>query len=371
MSADAEAERAEARRAFAACAGLADADWEALASDASPRRYFRLRRPAAPSVLLMDAPPEEDLAAYVQVAGALRAAGLSAPAVLAEDRAKGFLLIQDFGDATYTRLLARAEADPDPDPDPETERRLYALAVDALVRLHKSEEAARLDRPRYDADLLVEEAALLADWALPVLLDRPCGTAAAAEWRALWRSLLDRAPATPDALVLRDFHVDNLMRLEGEPGVRACGLLDFQDAVIGPRAYDVISLLEDARRDLSEGLRQELLARYRAGMGAAMEPAEGFERWAALLAAQRHAKVIGIFARLARRDGKPAYLRHIPRVVGLLRRRLAAHGFLAPVSDWIAAHAPDLPALADAPPPSQPPSQPASPGPTQEPAVQE
>jgi aminoglycoside/choline kinase family phosphotransferase len=161
---------------------------------------------------------------------------------------------------------------------------------------------------------------------------RPPAEDSRAEYVALWRDLLPQARQVPDTLVLRDFHVDNLMRLEGRPGLAACGLLDFQDAVAGPVTYDLMSLIEDARRDIDPALARRLTDRYLAGRPELA--GEAFAASWAILAAQRHAKVIGIFTRLCRRDGKPIYLQHIPRVWRLLEAAVA-HPRLAGLKDWL------------------------------------
>jgi N-acetylmuramate 1-kinase len=321
--------RQQAMAAFLAANGWGDGVAQPLAADASFRSYWRLRR-GRERVVVMDAPPpHEDVAAYVAVASILRRLGLSAPAVWAEDRARGFLLIEDFGDDTYTRLLERG-AD---------ERRLYTLAIDALSALQRAADSAgHIDLPPYDEAKLLEEVALLFDWYLPAVLGAPPSAAAREEYLALWRSVLAVAcePFTP-TLVLRDFHVDNLMLLSDRTGVEACGLLDFQDAVIGPPAYDLVSLLEDARRDVPQDLRQAMTAHYLASFPALDRVA--FARSAAILAAQRNCKIIGIFTRLWKRDGKPAYLRHIPRLWQLVASDLG-HPALREVSEWLGRHLP-------------------------------
>ncbi len=160
---------------------------------------------------------------------------------------------------------------------------------------------------------------------------------ARAEYLEIWRRLLDHAHQTPPVLVLRDYHVDNLMLLEDRDGLAACGLLDFQDAVAGPRAYDLVSLLEDARRDIPPALVSDMKARYLAAFPGLDR--EIFEASYAVLGAQRHAKVIGIFTRLCRRDGKPDYLQHIPRLWRLLENGLE-HPALGPMRDWFDRHVP-------------------------------
>jgi aminoglycoside/choline kinase family phosphotransferase len=299
------------------------ADMRPLADDASFRSYHRLRSGARRAVL-MDAPPEhEDVRPFVGVARHLLGLGLSAPRILAEDAEAGLLLLEDLGDDTFTRLLA-AGAD-------ETE--LYALAVDVLVHLHRlpPSETVPAGLPPYDTGRLLAEALLLPDWFVPAALGAPPPDAVREAYVEAWTQTFPAVLAQPATLVLRDFHVDNLMRLPDRRGVAACGLLDFQDAVAGAAAYDVMSLLEDARRDVAPGLKDAMLNRYFEAVGHLDRT--GFEAAFAILAAQRHAKVIGIFTRLCVRDGKAGYLAHIPRVWRLLERALR-HPALAPVSAW-------------------------------------
>ena len=284
---------------------------EPLAADASFRSYYRLRRDGESAVVMDAPPPEEDVAPYVAVAEILRGLGLSAPEIMAADHAHGFLLIEDFGDDTYTRLLQRGADEPS----------LYTLAIEVLAALQTEVAATGLPKlPSYDEDRLLDEAVLLVDWYMPAVLKKAPSAALRDEYLGLWRALLPAAHALPPTLVLRDFHIDNLMLLPGRPGVRACGLLDFQDAVIGSPAYDLVSLLEDARRDVPETLRQAMTERYLAAFPALN--ADDFRRAAAILAVQRNCKILGIFTRLWLRDGKPAYLAHIPRLWRLVEQDL-------------------------------------------------
>ncbi len=279
--------------------------------------------------MLMDAPPpKEDVRPYCAVARLLAAQGLSAPRILAEDWDQGLLVIEDFGDDTFTRLLA-AGAD---------EEALYALAVDCLVALNQRFAPARADNlPPYDDTRLLTEAGLLVDWYLPAITGRATDAALREEYLELWRSLLPLARDVPETLVLRDYHVDNLMRLEGRDGIAQCGLLDFQDAVVGPMSYDLVSLLEDARRDVPPALAEAMLKRFCAAFPSLDRVA--FGRSYALLGAQRNAKIIGIFTRLCVRDGKRSYLAHIPRVWRLLEHDLR-HPALAPMARWLDRHFP-------------------------------
>jgi N-acetylmuramate 1-kinase len=315
-------------RGFLDANGWRGVDPAPLSADASFRTYYRLADRGRGAVL-MDAPPtQEEIGPYVAVAALLRRLGFSAPEVMAEDRDDGFLLIEDFGDDTYTRLLARG-AD---------EEALYCLAVDTLVALQRAvAEDGIPDLPPYDEARLLAEAGLLVDWYYPAAVGKRLEEAAREEYLALWQGALREAAASPPTLVLRDYHVDNLMLLADRPGVRGCGLLDFQDAVVGHPAYDLVSLIEDARRDVPAALRESAAERYLAafpGLDRAL-----FRRAAAILAAQRNAKIIGIFTRLWRRDGKPGYLPHIPRVWRLLDEDLREPA-LGPIARWLDRHLP-------------------------------
>ncbi|MBV8779735.1 MAG: phosphotransferase [Alphaproteobacteria bacterium] len=319
------------QRAAAIADFLAEAGWGTvapapLAGDASFRRYYRLAEPARRAVLMDAPPPHEDVRPYVAVADMLRGHGLSTPAIYAADEALGALLIEDFGDDTYTRLLARG-AD---------EAALYTLAIDTLIALQRAITAPP-NLPPYDEPTLLREAALLIEWYAPAVLDPPLSATACDDYVALWREVLPLAALPGPTLVLRDFHVDNLMLLEGRTGVQGCGLLDFQDALCGPASYDLVSLLEDARRSVRPALREAMTARYLAAFPALDRVL--FRRSAAILAAQRNAKIIGIFTRLARRDGKPRYVDLIPHVWQLLDADLQAPP-LRRLAAWFERHLP-------------------------------
>ncbi len=320
-------ERARAISEFLAAAGWADAERRLLAADASFRRYQRLWRDGATRVLMDAPPPRENVRAFHQIARTLIDLGLSAPRPLAVDEAAGLMLLEDFGDRTFTRALAE-DAD---------EATLYRLAIDSLIALHQrwrpnpSPGGPEAAPPAYDDARLLEEALLLPDWFLPAVRGAPTPEPVRAAYIEAWRVALAHARTVPDCLVLRDYHVDNLMLLEDREGVAACGLLDFQDAVIGPVAYDVVSLLEDARRDIGTGVVAEMLTRY---LDAFPElDRERFMESYAVLGAQRAAKIVGIFTRLSRRDEKDQYLHHIPRVWRYLTAGLE-HPALAPVRAW-------------------------------------
>jgi len=293
-----------------------------MGGDASFRRYVRLVGGPRPALLMDAPPPMERVKPFVVIAEHLAALGFSAPRIFQQDEAAGLLLIEDFGDDTFTRLLQQG-AD---------ERQLYVTAVDVLIALHRRPDATAVAVPNYDAQRLLDEALLLTDWYMPAIFGVPPSADQRDSYIGIWRNLFRRLDAIPTSLVLRDYHVDNLMGLKDRAGTAACGLLDFQDGVIGPVAYDLVSLLEDARRDVPPALADAMTARYLAAFPRLDRAA--FAAAAAILAAQRNCKIVGIFTRLKKRDGKDAYLRHIPRVWRLIERDLA-HPALAPMKAWL------------------------------------
>lgn len=321
--------RSESRDSFLANAGWAGAVCETLAADASFRRYDRVHLNDRRAVLMDAPPPQEDVRPFVRIATYLYQHGFSAPRVLAEDAKRGFLLLEDLGDNTYTRVLA----------DGADEAQLYEIAVETLIDLHQvsSAETAPAETPAYDLNRLMTEVALFADWYAPAVTGSSLGGVAREDFDAVWSECLAAVAGRRDTLVLRDYHVDNLMWLPERDGTARCGLLDFQDAVIGARAYDLMSLVEDARRDVPSALKDQLVTRYAAAFSEVS--LDDLHRDMALLGASRHAKVIGIFTRLAHRDNKPQYLIHVPRVWRLLEASLV-HPALAPVAHWFERHMP-------------------------------
>jgi N-acetylmuramate 1-kinase len=309
-------------KSFLEAAGWADAARSPLSSDASFRRYERLSR-GNTSAILMDAPPPgEDLRAYIGIAQLLSQFGYSTPEILAKDESGGLAVIEDFGDDTYTRVLTSEGADEDA---------LYTLALDILIDIHRQPPSGQ-PIPEYDNTRFLAEVALFVDWYLPAIRGTDLPVAARAEFLALWQPLLSIARKVPNGVVLRDFHVDNLMVLKNREGLRACGLLDFQDAVFGPVTYDIVSLLEDARRDVSPELSKQLIRRYLDAF--ATLDHDIFSASYAVMGAQRAMKIIGIFTRLDRRDRKPHYLAHLPRVWHWLHSDLA-HPALASIAAWL------------------------------------
>ncbi len=328
-----------------------------LQGDASARRYARLTCDGG-SAVLMDAPRQpdgppirdgrpysriahlaEDVRPFVAIAAHLRAAGFSAPEVLAHDMRRGLLVIEDLGDDVFARLAERDGALPE----------VWRAAVDALVALRRVPAPAALPLPDgtvhvvpdYDREALAIETELLVDWYWPTAKGGAAPAAVRASFEAAWGAVLDEILALPSGLVLRDFHSPNLLWLPQREGAARVGIIDFQDALLGPVAYDLVSLLQDARVDVPPALEAVLFEHYCAAV-AAREPAFDREAFAfayAALGAQRNTKILGIFARLARRDAKPGYLRHLPRIWGYLARDLE-HPRLEALKRWYDHHFP-------------------------------
>lgn len=332
-----DAARQTARDAFLIAAGRAPELVRPLAGDASNRRYLRLPpQPGRSGAVLMDAPPEtgEDVRPFVAVTHWLRSHGLSAPEIAAADLTQGFLILEDLGDDLFARLLRHA---------PARETELYAVAVDLLAGLADIPAPAtigppgcRLALPPYDAAVLAREAALIREWWMPAAGPDPSPDLAA-EFDALVAGATATVAPVREVLVLRDYHAENLVWLPDRAGAARVGLLDYQDALAGHPAYDLMSLLEDARRDTPEELRGAMIRRYldrRPGLDAT-----AYRAAYAALGAQRNLKIVGIFARLAIRDRKRRYLDLIPRVWNHLRNDLA-HPALAPLAAWVTRHVP-------------------------------
>ena len=306
---------------FLAANGWGGAEIRPLAGDASFRRYFRVHR-GDETAVLMDAPPaHEDVGPFLKVAGHLLERGLIAPRPLAVDRGKGLLLLEDFGDQRVGPVVAS---------EPDREQEIYERAVDVLALLTR--QGAPADLAPYDDAAMTREVKLFTEWYMPALdlgVDEEDYLDA---WREAWGDVLAEVARHP-VLVLRDYHADNLMVLtDGR-----LGLLDFQDALAGHAAYDLVSLLQDARRDVSPELEEAMFARFVAEAG--IEDPERFRADYEVLGAQRNIKILGIFTRLWKRDGKPAYPSMHPRIWGYLERNFA-HPAVAPVRKWFEANVP-------------------------------
>ncbi|MGU3536653.1 tRNA (adenosine(37)-N6)-threonylcarbamoyltransferase complex ATPase subunit type 1 TsaE [Methylobacterium sp. A54F] len=350
-------DRARAIRGLLARSGWDEAERILMQGDASTRSYERLRRPDGTSAILAVSPPRADgppvrdgkpysaivklaesVHAFVAMDRGLRALGFSAPKIYGEDLAEGLLILEDLGAEPVVE-----------GGQPRPER--YAEATRLLAKLHAMELPASLPvgdgsehrLPAYDAEALLFEAELMPEWYAPAIRGVTLPPEARAEFLDLWRQALAGAVPGRPTWTLRDYHSPNLIWLPERAGLERVGLIDFQDAVLGHPAYDVASLLQDARVDASAEFELRLLGLY-ARERRAREPGfdvEGFATAYALLAAQRATKILGIFARLDRRDGKPGYLAHLPRIEGYLARNLA-HPALAGLRAWHEAHLPGL-----------------------------
>ncbi|HHN67902.1 MAG TPA: tRNA (adenosine(37)-N6)-threonylcarbamoyltransferase complex ATPase subunit type 1 TsaE [Thermopetrobacter sp.] len=328
-----------------------------MQGDASSRRYERVACPGKPPAILMDMPARSggrpvrggrgydelahlarDAGAVYAIATVLRERGYSAPDIHAHDLPRGLMLLEDLGAAVFGDLYRQGEM-----------RKPLAAATDLLADMATRGWPRAVALPGggvhepadYDDDAFLIEAELLLDWYWPHLSDtRPDDTARTA-FTASWRALLPRARVGQPVWVLRDYHSPNLIWLAERDGLKRVGLIDTQDAVLGPAAYDLASLLQDARFTIPAALEEEMLARYLTSRRAADADFDdnAFRAAYAIMAAQRASKVLGIFARLAMRDRKPAYLAHIPRVRHYLRRTLK-HPALAPLAAWFTRHFP-------------------------------
>ena len=348
-------ERLQALRQFLDEAGYAEATRRRMAGDASIRSYARLIVNGGVFILMNsprrpDGPPiydgksysaavhlAEDVKPFVAIDQGLRARGFSAPSIHHADLEAGFLITEDFGSSAFV------EGDP---PQPIRER--YEAAIDLLATLHRKSlpeilpltSHADYRVPAFDVDALLVELGLMLEWYLPDRGITPSDDLRN-EFVSMWRDLLQQAATAARTWVLRDYHSPNLIWLGERSGIARVGIIDFQDAVLGPVAYDVVSLLQDARIDVPEAIELALLTRYikaRHAADDAFDPA-GFAANYALMSAQRNTRLLGTFARLNRRDGKPQYLRHQPRIWTYLSRSLA-HPTLSRVRAWYDANIP-------------------------------
>lgn len=294
-------------------------DIQPASADASFRRYFRLQfADGRPSLIVMDAPPEqEDCRPWLKVGALFAAAGVHVPRVLAQDLELGFLLLSDLGNTTYLSVL-----------NGENAPVLYGEALTALVRIQQASQPGVL--PAYDRPLLERELDLFPDWYVRQHLGKPLTPAQDKVWQTAKEKLLTNVLAQPQGYVHRDYHSRNLMVSEPNPGV-----IDFQDAVYGPLTYDPVSLFRDAYISWEEEQELDWVIRYWELARRAKLPVpaafDDFYRDYEWMGAQRQLKVLGIFARLYHRDGKDGYLADIPRVMAYLRRTCERYGELRPL----------------------------------------
>ncbi len=317
-----------------------------MTGDASSRAYELIECANRPPVLLMNAPAQpdgppirdgkpysqiarlaEDMRAFAGIALLLERHGFRVPAIHAQDLDEGLLLIENLGSVGVVTQ----------DGEPILER--YAASMETLAEIHETrwEQGVQLADgswyaiPRFDREVLLIEVDLMAQWYIPYRLGREMVNAELEEFNALWSGLALHLDKVETSLMLRDFHSPNILWMEGKQGVGRTALIDFQDALIGPSAYDVASLAQDARIDVTSGVESQLLDHYLRCRRSVDE--ELFRQTYAILAAQRATKILGIFVRLSKRDGKHGYLKHLPRVEAYLQRSMQ-HAVLADFKGW-------------------------------------
>lgn len=314
------------------------AGYEVLApvgSDGSNRKYARVRY-GAKTAILMESVPDgspgatagHSVSDYVRISQWLRDADLNAPEVYEADPEKGFMLVEDFGDLTFRRAM---------ECNAESSESLYALAADVLKALSGHEPIMNLVR-YYDSHVHKGRRRII-DWFIPAQNRVMNRDGLAEEYLAVWDAIEKDLPPVPTGFVHIDYHFENLMWLPQESGLRRCGILDFQGAMIGPLPYDLVNLLEDVRVDVPEEVQNRVMNRYCAGMNRGQ--AESFRLWYRILGTQFHCRIAGQFIKMALRDGKTSYLAHLPRVLNLLDKGLKAP-VLAPLRHWFAENGIDL-----------------------------
>lgn len=307
---------------FLAGHGLSHLPRQLFDADASARRYHRLGKSGV--LLMEDRNDPTAFRAFLAVSSHLNRLGLSAPKVLESDTSTGLALIEDFGDTTYANCMRAGE----------DETGLYRLAVETLLHLHHDTSTTKIAQPNYDLNVHLDELSIFSQWFAPAVAPGLDVQAFDKDFRALWRPVLTPVANRFETLVLRDFHIDNLMHLRGRSGVMRCGLLDFQDAILGPCEYDLVSLLQDARRDLGAGLEEGMLALYCADAPHHLGSAKDIRQRYAILGAQRHARILGVFVRLYQQNAKPRYLPFMPRVLRQFQTALLDAG-LGQVTDFL------------------------------------
>ena len=301
-----------------------------ITGDASFRRYARIGE-GNDTVILMDSPPSDvppfgKTEEFVIIDKILVNAGLSAPKIYDVDLDNGFMILEDLGDDSYAEMLAKG-AD---------EYSLYKAAVDALIEIAKIKDVQNV--APYDTEVIHYGAGLFTDWFMPAVLGKGTDESVRQEYFDIIDALFDSIKQAPSGLMLADYHIRNLMYLHDREGFKSCGLLDFQDGTVGPIAYDLMSLLEDARRDVPSQLQKELLQYYLDKMH--FENNDLFMKSYHITAIKRHLRVIGIFARLKIRDGKNEYWEHIPRVWRLLETHLDLP-YTQDLKNWLDRNVPD------------------------------
>ncbi len=320
--------RKSALQQFLMITGWYGAKVEILANDASSRQYFRLSQFEGTKRVLMDDPGAvESVQKFIRIAKILQDLGHSVPRIFDQDLDNGFLLLEDMGDMTFTCALSQNM----------DERTLYETAVDVLIDLHQRYVPGNEDLERYASDKYINEVLLFIDWYLPIIFKQKPTAEMRSEFIKAWEQVFSLLEPLPQSLILKDFHVDNLMWLENQEGIKKCGLLDFQDALVGPTPYDLVSLLQDVRRDVSPSLEEDMINRYLKAFPN-IDPFQ-FRTGYAILGAQRNTRILGTFTRLYFNMGKKRYLEFLPRTWDLVKKDLE-HVALKPVKEWFHKYGP-------------------------------
>ena len=304
--------------------GINDFKLKPIKSDASFRKYFRVYiKNQKKKILLVNSPKKtENNSGYLKTRNILEKMNLSVPKIINFDISKGIFLIEDFGINTYANSLKNGES----------EFKLYNLATNILLHINTHSKNLEKKLPKYSNKKLIEEALLFLKWYWPAIYKKTAKKKYIYEFIKIWENLLNKNLKTKKVLVHRDFHIDNLFFLKDRKNLKTCGLIDFQDAVIGPSSYDLMSLLEDARRDVNENIIDKMYKKFIKKMS--KKEKENFAKEYKILAINRHLKVIGIFSRLYMRDKKKSYLKHIPRLWRLIEENLSFNS-LNELDKWI------------------------------------
>ena len=300
-----------------------------LAGDASARTYYRVYKNSESRILMVSSEVTSKNKSFVEISSLLNAHGFHAPEVLAADEPQGLYLLEDLGDLTFNRALQ----------DDVPENTLYELGVFGLVEMHKSFLQNKRNIPIYDITRFCDEVMLFLEWYVPQVLSEPLRDDQKAEFLSLWRKLYQSQPHIPQTLVLKDYMVDNLIWIPQEEGMRRLGILDFQDALWGPITYDLVSLLEEVRRDVDPQVVQNMQKFY-LNLSPHLDADEFYQSYY-LWGAQRNTRILGVFARLAIRDRKKRYLDFIPRTWKLLEADLK-HPALSGLQDWMNDNIPQI-----------------------------
>jgi N-acetylmuramate 1-kinase len=290
-----------------------------LASDMSPRQYYRLSNPPR---VLMDSPQESPVQ-FIQVAEFLKKQGVRAPEIFETDLSQGFVMLEDFGNVTFRRLLLK---------EPNEIEKLYTLAVHVLQHLHEAATSKTPFLENYSLGYFINGVMLFIDWVWPATFGQTAPDAVKEEFKNLWAQAFMSVPSVPNSMMLRDYHVDNLMLLPGKTPLDSCGVLDFQDAMWGPVVYDFISLLEDARYDAPPALMEKLWQLFLAPVP--KDQHENYKMAASILATSRHVRVLGVFTRYAMRQNRRDYLIHIPRLWRYIENHFATEPTLKNLASW-------------------------------------